>query len=81
MTTLTSFNMINVGSLQNDSGVFIGQNNQPGWDSHQKQNSANLMYGFFNTYPGNLNAISDNDAIDSPINDQDIKGGSTLQGV
>lgn len=80
MAVFTSFNAINVNSIQSDSGVFVGQNNQPGWDSHQKQNSMNYLVGFFNTYPGNFNSFIDNDIIDAPINDQDIEGGTAVQG-
>lgn len=80
MAVFMSFNMINVNSMQNDNGVFVGQNNQPGWDSHAKQNSSNFPIGALNTFPGNINLLTDNDAIDMPFNDSDIEGGSAVQG-
>lgn len=74
MTVAFNIGFVRIGSMQNDSGVFFGQNIQNGWDSHSKHNlSGNGASGDYNIYPSMVSIISDPDFIDVPINDQDIK--------
>ncbi|MGG1369924.1 hypothetical protein ABE322_29710 [Priestia megaterium] len=62
------FNTIAVNAQETNAGLFIGQNNANGWDSHNKNIfSIGLILGAFNTFPANYNFILDNDFIDTPI--------------
>lgn len=62
------FNTIAINAQETNAGLFIGQNNANGWDSHNKNIfSIGLILGAFNTFPANYNFIQDNDAIDTPI--------------
>lgn len=74
-----NLNAINIGSVQNNAGVFTGENQQFGWDTHQKQSSNAFLVGTFNTAPYNMNIITDNDVFDTPIGDQDFKPGYLTQ--
>ncbi|MGB4470102.1 MAG: hypothetical protein WBI37_05620 [Tepidanaerobacteraceae bacterium] len=72
MTVSIFFNAINVLNMQTSSIVAIGENAQAGWDSHTKANTGCTTHGISLT-SANLITIIDPDAIDAPINDQDIK--------
>jgi hypothetical protein len=82
------FNKIDVNTIDTASGIFIGTNHAHGWSSHNKNNNENVQNGwdthsknnfgqgtvYGNTISSNnINSISDNDIIDTPINDQDYK--------
>ena len=69
-----SFDSINVTTLSQNSGVFIGDVKITGLDSHSKQNSAQgSTNGHRNIEMQNFNYVYDSDVIDTPIQDQDIK--------
>jgi hypothetical protein len=75
------FNAINVNSMKNNGGVFIGGNVQTGWNSPTKQNSGILGTGQGNLYTGNLHVINDNDGIDQPNIDPDIQPTNQSQAI
>jgi hypothetical protein len=76
-----SFDKINVNSMQQNSGVFVGQSNLNGLDQHQKQNGAyGTTVGGSNVSVGNCNIVYDPDVIDGVINDQDHKPGVFVNG-
>lgn len=80
MTVVINLPVININAMETDTGVFIGENSQFGWDSHQKQTSGvGFVFGAFNQFPLNGYLITDNDYFDMPVNDQDIKTGFTNQ--
>ncbi|MDQ0253586.1 hypothetical protein J2S74_000958 [Evansella vedderi] len=79
MAVVINFLAINVNSQSNNSGVFIGSNNQVGWDSHSKFSYGNGQFLGMNGTINNLNILMDQDIIDAPINDQDIKPGLNNQ--
>jgi hypothetical protein len=53
-------------------GVFIGENNQSGWDVNQKLNTALDNAGNYDILQNNLFFLSDNDLIDNPTTDPDL---------
>ncbi|GGH88160.1 hypothetical protein JOD43_000631 [Pullulanibacillus pueri] len=70
MAVNINFAAINVNAINRDSSVSIGENNQPGWSSHSKNNYGDgLLFGI--NLINQMNNIMDNDVIDAPINDQD----------
>ncbi|GGE49784.1 hypothetical protein GCM10011391_30690 [Pullulanibacillus camelliae] len=70
MAVNINFAAINVNALNRDSSISIGENNQPGWSAHSKNNlGAGLLQGF--NVVNQVSNILDNDVVDSPINDQD----------
>ncbi|ARI76108.1 hypothetical protein [Halobacillus mangrovi] len=61
------FNQIAVNSLNDNSLISTGQNNQPDWSWQGKNNNAaGIPIGFFIS-ASNLNVIVDNDVADTPI--------------
>ncbi|MFB5188877.1 hypothetical protein [Alicyclobacillus fastidiosus] len=73
-TTQVGFDSINVATLSQNSGIFVGDVKVTGLDAHSKQNNATgTTYGHRNVDMQNLNYVYDSDAIDTPIHDQDIK--------
>ncbi|WP_106497499.1 hypothetical protein [Lentibacillus sp. Marseille-P4043] len=66
-------NLLNT-ALDN-AGVFNGENQGFGWNSHFKQNQNANLTGFFNPSTGNVNILRDNDGFDATINDQDAAAG------
>ncbi|MDC3417393.1 hypothetical protein [Aquibacillus salsiterrae] len=72
------FNAINVNVQETNTGVFIGDNSASNWESHNKNLfSIGLLFGVLNTFPANLNVITDNDFIDTPIYNYDIQAPTT----
>ncbi|WP_067625830.1 hypothetical protein [Alicyclobacillus acidiphilus] len=72
--TQISFETINVLTMSQNSGVFVGDVKITGQDSHTKQNSAQgSTLGDGNVEMQNLNLLFDSDVIDTPIQDQDFK--------
>lgn len=67
------FNGIYINAQATNGAVFIGENVANGWDSHNKnQASIGMVFsGFFSIehVAGNWNALSDNDVIDTYIQD------------
>ncbi|GMA65308.1 hypothetical protein NZD89_07660 [Alicyclobacillus fastidiosus] len=73
-TTQVGFDSINVATMAQNSGIFVGDVKITGLDAHSKQNNATgTTYGHRNVDMQNLNYVYDSDAIDTPIYDQDIK--------
>lgn len=66
------FGAINVNSINTDATVSIGENSQPNWDAQSKNNYGNGVLVGNVIVPNNIIFISDNDLVDSPINDPDI---------
>lgn len=58
------FNSINVEGIQINSGIFVGDNYQPLWSSHSKNNSCIMNTSGNNYIHKPLNLIYDNDEID-----------------
>ncbi|NLZ53380.1 MAG: hypothetical protein GX892_09570 [Thermoanaerobacteraceae bacterium] len=75
------FNMINVNSINTDAAISVGENNLGSWDTHSKNNYGNGAFYGNTLSPTNLNFVSDLDAIDSPVYDQDFKPNATIQQV
>ncbi|MCF8568072.1 hypothetical protein LLE49_25435 [Alicyclobacillus tolerans] len=72
--TQVAFDSINVATMSQNSGIFVGDVKITGLDSHSKQNSAQgTTYGHKNVEMQNLNYVYDSDTIDTPIQDQDFK--------
>jgi hypothetical protein len=79
------FNCINVNTNKTNAGIFVGETSAPGWDSHNKnQGSISMIttaYASGAYFPGNLNLLSDNDFIDTAIQDGfEREGGPSVQG-
>lgn len=82
MAVTVNFNSVLVNSMQQDSGVFFGENNQFGWDSHAKRLSGNsAVIGQYNFFTNFVVVLNNNVVIDTPINDQDVKIGTQTQSV
>ena len=75
------FGAINVNTQSENAGIFLGANNQVGWDSHSKGSNGNGSFSGSNISFNNVNILIDNDLVDSPINDQDVKPGLLNQQV
>jgi hypothetical protein len=74
------FNSININGQETNTGVFVGENAANNWESHNKnQTSLGFIFGSYLTFPYNYNFISDNDFVDTPINDQDYEISNTAQ--
>lgn len=70
------FDTINVATITQNSGIFVGDVKITGLDSHEKENLGNSkIYGNQNAEFQNFNCTYDSDVIDTPINDQDMKAG------
>lgn len=77
MAVWVNLGSIKVGGITNDSGIFIGENMQNGWDSHSKGNSGiGEISGDHNWLTVYMALLNDPDIIDSPIFDNDIKSPS-----
>lgn len=67
------FNAIYINAQETNGAVFIGETVANGWDSHNKnQMSIGKLFGaYFNSENifGNWNVLSDNDVIDTYIQD------------
>ena len=79
------FHSININQQGPNAGVFIGDTNALGWDTHNKiQMSVGKIYsafGAFSSLPGNWYALSDNDFWDMFIQDTDKEGGANTSNV
>ncbi|WP_134699365.1 hypothetical protein [Ammoniphilus sp. YIM 78166] len=81
MAIAVNFGALNVGSLSNNTGIFIGSNNQVGWDSQTKFSQANGQFNGANGSVNNFNILLDSDIIDAPANIQNVKPGFQNQQV
>ncbi|WAH35266.1 hypothetical protein [Alicyclobacillus dauci] len=78
-TQIIGFDKINVNSMQQNSGVFVGQSNINGQDTHEKENVGyGSVYGTNNRSLGNVSVVHDPDLVDGVIHDQDYKQGIFL---
>lgn len=75
MANLISIGAVNVNIVQQNAGVFMGQVNVSGWDSHQKLNLGHgALFGVYNWSIGNFNRTFDGlEVMDGIMMDQDIK--------
>lgn len=72
--TQVAFGSINVATMTQNSGVFVGDVQITGLDAHTKQNmSQGSTYGNSNIETHNFNYLHDSDVMDTPIQDQDFK--------
>ncbi|RXI96405.1 hypothetical protein DS745_22075 [Anaerobacillus alkaliphilus] len=61
---------VNVNVNNTNAGVFIGQNSQSNWDSHQKRMPAiGVVNGISNISAGNIASQIDNDLADMVWNE------------
>ncbi|MFJ5717632.1 hypothetical protein [Neobacillus sp. NPDC093127] len=77
MKNTSQFNFIgdiNVQTMQRQSGIFIGEeNNAIGWSTHGKENNViGGISGQSNLLFQNISILNDPDFIDTPIDDRDI---------
>ncbi|RKN86402.1 hypothetical protein D7M11_00060 [Paenibacillus ginsengarvi] len=78
------FNGIYVNSQGPNGAVFVGEASAPGWDSHNKNQTAsgqnNIAFGSVDSIAGNLFLFSDNDFLDTLILDGfERDGGPSIQ--
>lgn len=79
MALAVNINAINVNVLSNNSGNFLGENQQFGWNAHTKQNTTIYMQGITNTSPNSWNLVTDNDMTDAIMNSPELNSGLTTQ--
>ncbi|WP_134699364.1 hypothetical protein [Ammoniphilus sp. YIM 78166] len=79
MAVIVNVFAINVVVVNNNSGVFIGANNQAGWDSHAKFNMGTGTVFGSNAIGHNLTTLNDTDFIDAPMVNADFKPGYQTQ--
>ncbi|MDQ0253587.1 hypothetical protein J2S74_000959 [Evansella vedderi] len=79
MALAINFAAVNINAQSNSTGLFVGSNNQVGWDGHQKFSYGSGQFLGINGSANNINIVADTDVIDAPINDQDIKPGLNNQ--
>ncbi|MCF8565410.1 hypothetical protein LLE49_11850 [Alicyclobacillus tolerans] len=75
MPYFVSFGSVNVNTPQQNGGVFVGNINMTGMDSHVKSNGGHAaIYGSGNLEAQTVNMTVDNqELVDGVINDQDFK--------
>ncbi|MFC4075981.1 hypothetical protein [Salinithrix halophila] len=67
---MVQFHSINVNAIETASGIFVGENFQNYWSSHNKSNAGfGGVIGWHNTVARNMNTVDDRDHIDTPIDD------------
>lgn len=72
--TQIGFDTIQVATISQNSGVFVGDVQVTGLDAHSKQNSGRAStFGSTNLELNNVNIVQDSDVIDAPIHDEDVK--------
>ncbi|WP_142504332.1 hypothetical protein [Melghirimyces algeriensis] len=70
------FDSINVNDVDTASGIFVGENRQNYWSSHNKSNAGfGGVTGWYNTVSRNLNTVDDQDRVDATVDDRDITYG------
>ena len=69
-----NLNSVVVNGMETDAGVFIGDNVQFGWNSHQKRNSGiGIIIGAYNFFPNACNNIYDQDVNDGNVLNHNIE--------
>jgi hypothetical protein len=72
--TNIQINVVDVNSMTQNTGIFVGNTQINGMDAHEKNNyGAGGVYGANNLSVANINHNFDPDLIDALINDQDNK--------
>jgi hypothetical protein len=71
MSVNISFGSINVNAQETNATVSVGETSQVGWSAHSKNNFGTGMLFGINNSANIINNILDNDAVDSPIMDND----------
>lgn len=68
--------------MNTQAGVFVGNNNQLGWDSNGKlvQGIGQIM-GINQAASLGAYLYADNDIVDEPVIENEMKNGNTLQGM
>lgn len=80
MATSINFNSIVTNAMNTNSGVFIGDNNMVGWDSHSKRlNGVGGVFGQYNLIPNPYVLINNNSLFDTMINDNDLNTNNESQ--
>lgn len=71
MAVNITFGSINVNAQETNATISIGESSQSGWSAHSKFNfGTGMLFGINNSW-NIINNILDNDAVDSPIMDND----------
>jgi hypothetical protein len=70
--TFIKFEEINANTLNRNSTVAIGENQQLNWETFNKQNYGTGFLSGENLLGNNINMIHDDDMIDSPIHEQAV---------
>lgn len=78
MSSVINFLSLNVNNFQANSGIFIGDNNHPGWDTNQKQNTAIDIAGQYNLITTPSVLVSDNDVFDFPVDEDELHGNKDI---
>ncbi|MFB5192625.1 hypothetical protein [Alicyclobacillus fastidiosus] len=82
MAIAITFNMVNINSMNTQVGVFVGNNNQLGWDANGKLvMGIGQIMGLNQAAPLGAYLYADNDMVDQPVIENEIKNGNTLQGM
>lgn len=72
--TQIGFQTMNVATVTQNAGIFVGDVKITGFDSHSKSNNGQgAANGNQNLFLENMNITFDSDAIDTPIDDRDAK--------
>ncbi|WP_085524354.1 spore germination protein [Tuberibacillus sp. Marseille-P3662] len=79
MAVPISFNSINVNTLDTDSSISVGENQQNNWSAHSKNNFGNGMFFGWNVTSNSVNNVYDPDVADIPIHDGDVVSSSQGQ--
>ncbi|WP_438431881.1 hypothetical protein [Gorillibacterium sp. sgz500922] len=82
MAQSINFNSIVTNSFNTNSGIFIGENNMVGWDSHSKRmGGLGAIYGQYNFIPNPYVLVNNNSVFDTMINDNDINTTNDIASV
>lgn len=79
MTLQIVYNANLLNTALDNAGVFNGENQGFGWNSHFKQNNNVNLTGFLNPSYTSVNIVRDDDGVDATINDQDGAAGAIGQ--
>lgn len=73
MAVFVNFGALVVNAMENNAGVFFGENSQSFWDSHSKNNQPmGQIFGELNCITVPLNINNDQDLTDIPVFDPRI---------
>lgn len=73
MAVSINFNSVVVNTLHTNTGVFMGENTQWGWNAHSKRVNGNgCVYGQYNVVLSPYGLVNNNSVLDTPINDNEL---------